>query len=75
MLIGVIVWKSFDTAKLLLPLSGFLCIDKGVGLPYWDSRKSKEHNSLMSSIEGVHDWYRFLLLFPPLIRTRILTHV
>jgi hypothetical protein len=34
--------------------------------PYWDSnRKSKEHNSLMSSIEGVHDWYRFgLLLFP-----------
>jgi hypothetical protein len=24
--------NSFDTAKLLLPLSGFLCIDKGVGL-------------------------------------------
>jgi hypothetical protein len=43
--------------------------------PYWDSnRKSKEHNSLMSSIEGVHDWYRFGLLLFPLIRTRILTH-
>jgi hypothetical protein len=50
-------------AKLLLPLSGFFA-DKGVGLLLLTVTENQK-NSLMSSIEGVHDWYRFLTFYFP----------